>query len=167
MPACSFARASSNERRRAWHLSHAFESKHAHCSIKPALKLLKLQAQDPPEYYDRPGGFLAFTPDVPQELLDAAPPPQGQPHLVLNGTLGHFDLVHHQLRQVPVIHGALRFCLCRWEPQAGADLHRFTRRIHSGARARSTSGHQARPWIPSLHDHATLSHRCCTAIHAA
>ena len=59
-----------------------------------------LPLQDPPEYFDRPGGFLVFTPDVPKAMLEAAVPPPGQQRLYLNGTVGHFDLMHHQLRQV-------------------------------------------------------------------
>lgn len=44
---------------------------------------------DPPEYYDPPGGFLAFDADVPQALLDSS-----------NSKEGHFTLVNHQIRQV-------------------------------------------------------------------
>jgi hypothetical protein len=44
---------------------------------------------DPPEYYDPPGGFLVFKPDVPRALLDAS-----------NSKDGHFALVNHQIKQV-------------------------------------------------------------------
>ncbi|XP_031502639.1 arabinosyltransferase XEG113 [Nymphaea colorata] len=45
---------------------------------------------DEPEYYDSPGGFLAFKPSIPKsELLDG-------PHTVES----HFSLVNHQIKQV-------------------------------------------------------------------
>ena len=44
---------------------------------------------DPPEYYDPPGGLLAYDADVPRELLDDA-----------RSVEGHFALVNHQLLQV-------------------------------------------------------------------
>lgn len=43
---------------------------------------------DPPEYFDPPGGFLAYTADVPQALLAAS-----------NSLDGHFALVNHQIAQ--------------------------------------------------------------------
>ncbi|XP_051151632.1 arabinosyltransferase XEG113-like [Andrographis paniculata] len=45
---------------------------------------------DPPEYYDAPGGFLTFKPDIPRSLL-----------LVGEHTLeSHFNLVNHQIKQI-------------------------------------------------------------------
>eukprot|EP00951_Prasinocladus_malaysianus_P006457 scaffold45932_cov21-Prasinocladus_malaysianus.AAC.1 len=53
--------------------------------------------QDPPEYFDRPGGFLTFDMDVPQELLkNSGPSPSS---MNVQGTAGHFRLVNHQLLQ--------------------------------------------------------------------
>ena len=55
-------------------------------------------AQDPPEYFDRPGGFLAYKADVPAAMLAAAVPKEMP--LTLNGTQDHFRLMHHQLLQM-------------------------------------------------------------------
>ena len=62
------------------------------------LLLLCLHAQDPPEYFDRAGGYLAYKADVPAKMLAAAVPKE-EP-LTLNGTLDHFQLIHHQLLQM-------------------------------------------------------------------
>lgn len=61
-----------------------------------------LLLQDPPEYYNRPGGYLVYDSDVPAGMLSAAVPASlaAGGRLDLNGTLGHFELVHHQLKQV-------------------------------------------------------------------
>ena len=58
--------------------------------------------QDPPEYYDRPGGYLVYTADVPAAMVAAAVPATlaAGEKLQLNGTVAHFELVHHQLKQV-------------------------------------------------------------------
>eukprot|EP00271_Cylindrocystis_brebissonii_P003068 TRINITY_DN1381_c0_g1_i1.p1 TRINITY_DN1381_c0_g1~~TRINITY_DN1381_c0_g1_i1.p1 ORF type:complete len:806 (-),score=111.96 TRINITY_DN1381_c0_g1_i1:970-3264(-) len=45
---------------------------------------------DPPEYYDSPGGFLAFEPKIPEELLR---PPTFD-------LISHFKLVNYQLKQI-------------------------------------------------------------------
>jgi hypothetical protein len=55
-------------------------------------------AQDPPEYFERPGGFLAYKADVPAKMLAAAVPTEMP--LTLNGTQDHFRLIHHQLLQM-------------------------------------------------------------------
>ena len=47
--------------------------------------------EDPPEYYDPPGGLLTYTPDVPYHLLS----PDGGMHAD-----GHVRLIEHQLAQV-------------------------------------------------------------------
>lgn len=57
-----------------------------------------MDPQDPPEYFDRAGGFLTYTADVPAKMLAAAVPKQLP--LLRNGTLGHFRLIHHQLLQM-------------------------------------------------------------------
>lgn len=44
---------------------------------------------DGPEYYDPPGGFLAFKPDIPDELLAG-----------YDSKEGHFALLNHQIKQV-------------------------------------------------------------------
>lgn len=58
--------------------------------------------QDPPEYYDRPGGYLVYSADVPAAMITAAVPATlaAGEKLQLNGTVAHFELVHHQLKQV-------------------------------------------------------------------
>lgn len=53
--------------------------------------------QDPPEYYDPPGGFLAFDIDVSDLLLTAAPATSSKQ---LDNFEGHFRLVNHQLKAV-------------------------------------------------------------------
>ncbi len=53
--------------------------------------------QDPPEYYDPPGGFLAFDVDVKDLLLTAAPATSSKQ---LDNFDGHFRLVNHQLKAV-------------------------------------------------------------------
>ncbi|CAM6083868.1 unnamed protein product [Calypogeia fissa] len=45
---------------------------------------------DPPDYYNAPGGFISYTPSLPENLLT------GGAHTVES----HFNLVNHQLRQV-------------------------------------------------------------------
>lgn len=58
-----------------------------------------LVLQDPPEYFA--GRFLAYTPDIPSELLRAATPPnregppQNRTHIA-----PQMDLIHHQYAQV-------------------------------------------------------------------
>ena len=54
--------------------------------------------QDPPQYFERPGGFLAYKADVPAKMLAAAVPTEMP--LTLNGTQDHFRLIHHQLLQM-------------------------------------------------------------------
>ena len=44
------------------------------------------------------GGFLAYTPDIPQELLDNSV--AHSTNYTLQNFVGHFELVHHQLREV-------------------------------------------------------------------
>lgn len=44
------------------------------------------------------GGFLVYDNDVPPHLLAMAGPRTGM--VEMNNTLGHWDLVNHQLRQV-------------------------------------------------------------------
>jgi len=46
---------------------------------------------DEPSYYDPPGGFLVYAPDVPKALVY---PPKGMT------TNGHIALIKHQLRQI-------------------------------------------------------------------
>ena len=60
--------------------------------------------QDPPEYYDRPGGYLVYSADVPAAMIAAAVPATlaAGEKLQLNGTVAHFELVHHQLKQVHI-----------------------------------------------------------------
>ena len=53
-------------------------------------------AQDPPQYFDRQGGILAYKAAVPAEMLAAAVPTE-EP-LTLNGTLGHLRLIHQLLQ---------------------------------------------------------------------
>ena len=57
-----------------------------------------LVVQDPPEYFDRAGGFLTYSADVPATMLAKAVPTQLP--LLRNGTLGHFRVMHHQLLQL-------------------------------------------------------------------
>ena len=47
--------------------------------------------EDPPEYYDPPGGLLTYTADVPEALLS---PPGGM------RATGHIALIEHQLKQI-------------------------------------------------------------------
>jgi len=56
-----------------------------------------LRLQDPPEYFDRAGGFLVYTPDVPPAMLAAAIPTVSP--LLRNMTVPHFELMHHQMLQ--------------------------------------------------------------------
>jgi hypothetical protein len=60
--------------------------------------------QDPPEYYARPGGYLVYSADVPAAMIAAAVPATlaAGEKLQLNGTVAHFELVHHQLKQVRI-----------------------------------------------------------------
>ena len=53
--------------------------------------------QDPPEYYDPPGAFLAFDVNVSAFLSTAAPTSQS---MQLDNFEGHFALVNHQLQAV-------------------------------------------------------------------
>ena len=53
--------------------------------------------QDSPEYYDPPGGLLAFDVNV-SAYLDAAAPTS--PDMQLDNFAGHFRLVNHQLQAV-------------------------------------------------------------------
>ena len=66
--------------------------------IRTSRQLRLRMSQDPPEYFRRPGGFLGFRIDVPPEMLAASTPAPGT--FNKEATLGHFTLVHHQLRQV-------------------------------------------------------------------
>eukprot|EP00803_Ostreobium_quekettii_P009210 evm.model.scf_772EXC.7 EVM.evm.TU.scf_772EXC.7 scf_772EXC:53561-60533(-) len=53
---------------------------------------------DPPEYFDRPGGYLTFDMDVPSALLDTAGP---RTHKIeVENVMGHFELVNHQIKQI-------------------------------------------------------------------
>ncbi|GMH43261.1 hypothetical protein BSKO_11183 [Bryopsis sp. KO-2023] len=54
---------------------------------------------DPPEYYDTPGGFLAWDFDVPEDLL-ARSPPKNLTSSTLDDVQGHFNLINHQLTQI-------------------------------------------------------------------
>lgn len=45
-----------------------------------------------------PGGFLTFDPHIPQALLDKAGPQTGL--MDIANTVGHFELVNYQLKQV-------------------------------------------------------------------
>ena len=64
---------------------------------------------DPDAYFSHPGGFVAFDPDVPQSLLDAAAVTfrdrTWDKYISPNATQPHFNLVNHQLQQV-------RGCVC-------------------------------------------------------
>jgi len=51
-----------------------------------------------PQPHPTPGGFLTFTPQIPQSLLDRAGPRTNT--MALDNTLGHFELVNHQLKQL-------------------------------------------------------------------
>lgn len=69
--------------------------------------------QDPPEYYDPPGGLMSFDLKI-QDLLPNAAPKK------FNGQLedfdGHFTLVNHELVQVTFLpSSACRHmqCLCK------------------------------------------------------
>jgi hypothetical protein len=53
---------------------------------------------DPPEYYDRPGGFLVYHHDVPEELL-ALNALHDQDNFTLASTVPHFRLINYQLLQ--------------------------------------------------------------------
>ncbi len=61
--------------------------------------------QDPPKYFDRPGGYISFDMDIPKELLKNAKPHPSS--IAKEGTVGHFKLVHHQILQVRL----LLFCI--------------------------------------------------------
>jgi hypothetical protein len=53
------------------------------------------------------GGFLTYNNDVPKCLLTKSGPRTGR--VDMNNTLGHWDLINHQLRQVwpvEVMHGS-------------------------------------------------------------
>ncbi|KAK9856777.1 hypothetical protein WJX84_001335 [Apatococcus fuscideae] len=52
---------------------------------------------DPEEYYDPPGGFVTYEPNVSRLLATAAPAPGS---LQLDNFAGHFDLVNHQLKEL-------------------------------------------------------------------
>lgn len=52
---------------------------------------------DPPEYYDPPGGLLAFRMDYGGLVNGSAPP---RDDMELASFMGHFRLVNHQLVQV-------------------------------------------------------------------
>jgi len=53
---------------------------------------------DPPEYFDRPGGFITFDMDIPPDMLkNSGPSPSS---IKKEGTVGHFTLVHHQILQI-------------------------------------------------------------------
>ncbi|GMH44067.1 hypothetical protein BSKO_12001 [Bryopsis sp. KO-2023] len=54
---------------------------------------------DPPEYYDTPGGYLAWDFDVPADLL-ARSPAKNLTSMELDDVLGHLDLINHQLTQI-------------------------------------------------------------------
>jgi hypothetical protein len=54
--------------------------------------------QDEPSYYTRPGGFLAYTPDIPADMLKNSVPDRIR--FTVNSTMGHFNLINHQLLQV-------------------------------------------------------------------
>jgi len=53
---------------------------------------------DPPEYFDRPGGFLTFDMHIPPDLLSGAKPSPSS--MSPKGTVGHFRLAHHQIQQI-------------------------------------------------------------------
>jgi hypothetical protein len=75
-------------------------SSHSCCTAQASSHSCLLQ--DPPEYYDRPGGYLVYSADVPAAMIAAAVPATlaAGEKLQLNGTVAHFELVHHQLKQV-------------------------------------------------------------------
>ncbi len=52
---------------------------------------------DPPEYYDPPGGLMAFRMDYGDLVSSSAPP---RDDMQLASFMGHFRLVNHQLVQV-------------------------------------------------------------------
>jgi hypothetical protein len=54
---------------------------------------------DPPEYFD--GRFVAYTPDVPPQMLSAAVPPNNREHKQsMKEAEPQFALIHHQFAQV-------------------------------------------------------------------
>lgn len=55
--------------------------------------------QDPPEYFS--GRYLAYRPNIPSELLEAATPPDREhPPQNMTHVAPQFDLIHHQYKQV-------------------------------------------------------------------
>ena len=67
--------------------------------------------QDPPEYFDPPGGLLLFRMELPEVMIQAAAP-QKQTLELDSHKDGHFALVNEQLRQVR--HALM---LCQRRPQ--------------------------------------------------
>lgn len=57
--------------------------------------------QDPPEYYDPPGGLLTFDLQLGDLVKKSAPTNGGQR---LEDFAGHFELVNAQLQQVLSLH---------------------------------------------------------------
>ena len=55
--------------------------------------------QDPPEYFDPPGGLLLFRMELPEGMIQAAAPHKHTLELDSHKD-GHFALVNEQLRQV-------------------------------------------------------------------
>lgn len=53
---------------------------------------------DPPSYYDHPKGFIAFDFAIPDAMLNASTPRTKD--YTIGNAAGHFELVHHQLRQL-------------------------------------------------------------------
>lgn len=54
---------------------------------------------DPPEYFD--GHFVAFTANVPEEMIKAAVPPDNPEYKwTQQESVPQFTLIHHQYRQV-------------------------------------------------------------------
>ena len=45
-----------------------------------------------------PGRFISYDPQIPKELLDNGGPRTGK--MDINNTLGHFELVNYQIKQV-------------------------------------------------------------------
>jgi hypothetical protein len=104
----------------------------------------RLVFQDKPEYFEYPGGFLRFEPDLPPDLMK---PPAPSNYFDLDSTREHFQLVNHQFTQASAdgsfsqLARALRLCApgarsVSWilrpvaEPQAvpPAGPHRFCTR---------------------------------------
>ena len=67
--------------------------------------------QDPPEYFDPPGGLLLFHMELPEGIIQAAAPHKHTLELDSHKD-GHFALVNEQLRQV-----GHALTLCQRQPQ--------------------------------------------------